>query len=1342
MYGITETTVHVTYRPIRWDDLRSGQGSVIGIPIPDLQLYILDPSGQPTPIGVPGEMYVGGAGVARGYLNRAELTAQRFVPDRFVAQSGARLYRTGDLARRLENGDIEYLGRIDHQVKIRGFRIELGEIEAGISRHPAVRGVAVVAREDAPGDKRLVAYVVAEDPPGDLLDQLRALIRTTMPEYMVPAHFVTLDALPLTENGKVDRKALPAPVVSRAAVARAYAAPRTATESTIAAIWGVVLGIDKVGIHDHFFELGGDSILSIQVISRCRQAGLNLSPRDLFKRPTIAQLAEACAPSEPRIAVAEEALTGKVALTPIECWFIEQDIAERHHWNQAFLFELPADVNVAMLELALQHVVRRHDAFRLRLRLVAAEWVQEYGPNVPAEIARIDVSGEPSEQQAAAIAAHAARLQGSLNVSEGPLVRAAHFFLGERTRGRLLLVIHHIAVDGVSWRLIREEIEDAYLSLKAGRQPSLGASPASYRTWADRLVEHARSDAVRRSLPFWVGEASKPVAELPAERRDCPNLESDARSVKSNLTSAETRALLQQVPSAYRTQINDVLITALVRALQEWTGGETFRVDMEGHGREDLFQDVDISRTVGWFTTLFPVRLELPTGLAPGPALQSVKEQLRRIPDRGMSYGLLRYACGDTQIRDALARAPGSALLFNYLGQFDQVVAGSQLFGFARESAGPWHSPQARRTHWLEVLCMVRDGRLEIEWIHNPAIHGNAVVEKLAADFLKALRGTIAHCLSASGRTPSDFPLAALDQASLDGLCQRYPGLEDLYPLAPMQRLFHAMESAHSNLGFEQWHFRIDGRVDADLLQRAVLRVVERHPVLRTAFAAANRAEPVQVVLKQVALPWSVEDWRALAPAEQSARMQELLDADRRAGFDLEHAPLMRVALRRVADETYQLVWSTHHLYIDGWSWPLVLREVSTVYEALRRGSEPQLGSPCTYRSYVQWLRQDAPDSEAFWKEELAGFESPTLLNLGAQPLAGEAQPGRFAEHSASLDQEATAGLVALGRLQHVTLSTLVQGAWAILLSHYSGAPSIVLGAAFSGRPAEIPDIESLIGPCVSNLPVRVNVTPRDSLLPWLASLQQRQFMLAEHQYASLEQIQKWSQVPWRHRLFDSLIVFQNYRIDEAARRLGSDARLVPLVAPEATNYPLTIVVTPKPELHFRLMYQSDRFTSDVVGTYAADLLLLLRAMVQQPNIALAELMSRLPASSRGKAAALAEVKVPQPRASYSAPTTTTELAVASVWRDLFGVERVSLDDNFFDLGGHSLLLMQAHARLRATLRPDLPVVALLQYPTIRSLARYLSGAVESKVAPLAASERAQKQRQALLRQKNMAEKR
>ena len=902
----------------------------------------------------------------------------------------------------------------------------------------------------------------------------------------------------------------------------------------------------------------------------------------------------------------------------------------------------------------------------------------------------------------------------------------------------MLLVIHHLAVDGVSWRLLREDLESAYLRLKAGQRPAFAPKTTSYQAWAERLAGLAGSAMLRQSSSFWIAEANKPVRALPAELDGCANLEGDAGSIATRLTGEETRALLQRVPTAYHTQINDVLLTALGRALQQWTGGDAFLIDMEGHGREDVFDGADLSRTVGWFTTVFPVRLELQPGSNEGQTLKSVKEQLRRIPDRGMSYGLLRYFCDDAQTRAALSQAPRSSLLFNYLGQFDQVVAGSNLFSFAAESTGPWHSPASRRTHPLEVLCQVRAGNLEIEWIYHPGIHRRETIERVAQDFLAALRATIAHCLSAGagGRTPSDFPLVAFSQEALDRLWARYPGFEDVYPLSSMQRLFHAMESTRVDLGFEQWHFRLEGVVDANLLRRSIEQVVERHAILRTAFVSEGGEEPVQVVLRRVSLPWSEEDWRGMPDAEQDTRLATFMQSDQRTGFDLAQAPLMRVALRRAGHDSYHLVWSTHHLCVDGWSWPLVFREVSRIYEALRCGSEPELDRPCEYRSYVAWLHEEAPDSEVFWKDALAGFRVPTPLNLAAPPPGLEARAGGFAEESARLDRDTTTALQSLARSQHITLNTMVQGAWSLLLSHYSDSPSIVFGAALSGRPAELPGIESMIGPCVNNLPVRVTATPSDSLLPWLSRLQQRMFDLAQHQFAPLEQIQQWAQVPWRYRLFDSLIVFQNYQVDEAARRLGSDARLVPIAAPEATNYPLTVSVTPTDELRLRLIYQRDRLTRDVVRTYATDLMTILRAMAQQSGLTLAELMSRLPQTSRGKAAVLAATEAPDLRAPYAAPTTETEHAVASLWQDLFGVERVSLDANFFDLGGHSLLLLQAHSRLRATLRPDLPVIALLQYPTIRTLARHLTGASERMFEPAAAMERAQKQREAMLRQR------
>ncbi|HEX6003661.1 MAG TPA: amino acid adenylation domain-containing protein, partial [Burkholderiales bacterium] len=588
MYGITETTVHVTYRPIGWRDIESGAGSVIGQALPDLQLYLLAPGGEPVPIGVAGEIHVGGAGVARGYRNRPDLTAERFITD--SRSTGSRLYRTGDLARRLENGDIEYLGRIDDQVKIRGFRIELGEIEARIAQHPQVREACVIAREDAPGDRRLVAYVVARDAVPDLAGPLREWLRVSIPDYMVPAHFVRLDALPLTENGKVDRKALPRPDAVTPA-ARRHVAPRNAIERAIADIWSAVLRVPQVGVDDNFFELGGDSILSIQVIARCRAAGLNINSRDLFERPTIAQLAASAQQAVAR-AIDQEPAHGALPLTPIQRWFVEADFAQRDYWNQAFLFEVPPDLDLDALEAAFHELIVHHDALRLCLRHEGAEWTLEYAPVPHAErsIARFDLAGLDPDARNAVLEAHCVQAQRGLDLAEGRLVQAAHFALGAGARGRLLIVVHHLAVDGVSWRLLREDLELAYFSLKEGKRPAFPTRTSSFQRWAQRLNQYANSAAVRQSLDFWLEEGRKPVATIPQDDSSAANLERDARIVARRLNCGETDALLQQAPRAYRNHINDLLLTALAIALRRTNGGAAFRIDLEGHGREELFE--------------------------------------------------------------------------------------------------------------------------------------------------------------------------------------------------------------------------------------------------------------------------------------------------------------------------------------------------------------------------------------------------------------------------------------------------------------------------------------------------------------------------------------------------------------------------------------------------------------------------------------------------------------------------------------------------------------------------------------------------------------------------------
>jgi amino acid adenylation domain-containing protein/non-ribosomal peptide synthase protein (TIGR01720 family) len=842
-YGPTEATIMATTFEPPADF--AGATVPIGRPMPNVQAHILDHHMQPVPVGVIGELYIGGVQVGRGYLNRPELTAERFLDfglsildfglsdnaDQSQIHLKSKIYKTGDLARYRADGSIEFLGRADTQVKLRGFRIELGEIEATLLHHPAVREAAVVVREDTPGAKRLVAYVVpdknaetqrprdAEEvpPPQPLRTQGRAeqssivnrqssivnFLREKLPDHMVPTAIVELDALPLTPSGKVDRKALPAPSVEMSAPP-ADTEPHTDAEATLARIWAEVLGVNHVRREANFFELGGDSILSIQVIARANQAGLRLTPRQLFEAPTVAQLA-LLAGTGTAVVAEQGPVTGNAPLTPIQRWFFMQQLPNPHHWNQSLLLSVAEPLEPAALEAAVAALLAHHDALRAQFATEDTEDTEEKN------FMRLSVSSVPSVAEiinlsdaadvADAITAHTAAAQASLNLERGPLLRVLLFECGAGRGQRLFLCVHHLVMDGVSWRILLEDLQLAYSQASASQPLRLPPKTTSFKTWAERLATYAQSEALRAELSFWREQTDS--VPFPLDYPGGDNHEDSARSLVLALSADETRALLHEVPPVYRTEINDVLLTALALAHSRWTGRDDLLVELEGHGREDLFADVDISRTVGWFTTTFPVKLTLvqqqtgdgrpETGasrscaesLAPvsrprssvnlGAALKSIKEQLRAVPRKGIGYGLLRHMAGEA-IGQELATAAHPAISFNYLGQFDQLLPEGAAFGPAPESPGPDRDGRGQRDTALGVTASVAGGVLRVEWSYSANLHQRATVEALAEGFMAALREIIAHCQNpdAGGATPSDFGLANLNQAKLDKLMAKF----------------------------------------------------------------------------------------------------------------------------------------------------------------------------------------------------------------------------------------------------------------------------------------------------------------------------------------------------------------------------------------------------------------------------------------------------------------------------------------------------------------------------------------------------------------------------------------
>jgi len=776
IYGPTEAAIDTTVWACRRGDLHDPVP--IGRPISNKRLLLVGPDLDPVPAGVRGELCIAGAGLARGYLGQPDRTALRFVPHPFAAEPGERLYRTGDLARWRWDGALVFLGRTDHQVKIRGVRIELGEVEEAVRGCSGVADVAVVAREYAPGDRRLVAFLVPT--PGHLLNtgEMSRELQRRLPQAMVPAVFELLEALPRTHTGKLDRPRLAGMRGARVAAERVAGTPGTPREVLLAEVWCEVLHVEKVGVDDNFFALGGDSILSIQIVARARLRGLRITPKQVFQNQTVAELAAVATTVDGADDASAEPAIGPLPLTPIQHWFFAAELLDPAHFNQAVLFAVQRPRDPALLSWVVDLLVRHHDALRLRFHRVDGGWRQDYAPSGGAPpFTRIDLSALDPGRWSPAIERAADQVQRSLDLTAGPILRVALFDGAGPEPGRLLVVVHHLAVDGVSWRIILEDLQTAYEALVAGGEGVLPPRTTSFQKWAERLAAYAGSPVLLGELENWLAVPPRAVAPLPVDLPGAAedNDERAAETVSIVLDAETTRALLQELPVASHTRIEEVLLTALARAFSAWTGETGLLVELEGHGREELFEDLDLSRTVGWFTTIYPAFLDLAGAGGTGEALKAVKEQTRRIAHRGIGFGLLRYL-GPANAIACLAAQPRPEVSFNYLGQFEQVGTEGALFLPARESAGEVRGRGWARRHLLEISGLVAGGRLGFEWRYSRYLHRRATIETLADRFTAELRALIEHGRGdeAAAYIPSDFPLIQAEQSQLDRLLSKF----------------------------------------------------------------------------------------------------------------------------------------------------------------------------------------------------------------------------------------------------------------------------------------------------------------------------------------------------------------------------------------------------------------------------------------------------------------------------------------------------------------------------------------------------------------------------------------
>ncbi|WP_406727867.1 amino acid adenylation domain-containing protein [Streptomyces sp. GD-15H] len=1218
-YGPSEATIAVSvarYTP----DLERVH---IGRPIDGAQMYVLDSRLQLQPVGVAGELYLGGAGLARGYLGRPELTAEAFVANPF-GEAGSRLYRTGDLARFLPDGNVEFLGRVDDQVKIRGFRVELGEIEDALTQHPDVTSAAVLVHQEG-ATKRLVAFVVGREAvPGEVL---RSFLAERLPHYMVPGVFVPLDVLPLSPNGKVDRAVLAGlPWEEHAAGEREFVAPRTEVEEKLALVWGEVLGTGQpVGVHDNFFSLGGDSILSLQVIFRAKQLGLYFTVKQLFEFQSIAELAPVVESRDAARVEAEQGLvTGRVELTPIQRWFFAQEFAVPAHFNQSVLVEVEAGLSSDQWRRVVRRVLEQHDGLRARFFREDGDWCSELTgmpEEVPWQVE--DLSACAAGEREARLLEVARAVQAGMDLSRGPLFRAV-LFTGlddDQTAPRLLLVAHHLVVDAVSWRVILEDLDVLTGQVRRGQEQALPEKSSSWRQWAARLAEEAGSETTAAELPFWEKQSVPSARDLPLDGSGDGNTIGGSRVFEAVLGAEETRALLRDVPSVFGTRINDVLLTGVASAVGAWTGDGRVRVDVEGHGREDLFEDTDVSRTTGWFTTISPLDLPVPAsgGLADG--LKEIKELLRARPRQGIGHGLLAH--GPSGSATGIDPTTTAQISFNYLGQFDGSFAGG--FADSMGMAGSDTAGDNRRPYLIDIVSHVRDGRLHMEWTYSGTAHQEETIRRVAErtlDVLAALADETRRP-DVQGYTPSDLELSGLDQEQINELVgdlRAHPAwrasglprpLEDCCPQTPVQQgmWFQSQYARGEGFYHVQNVFRIEQELDVEAFRESWAQVMRRHPILRTGFWTTKDNQALQLVWADLPVPLEVVDWRSESDDGRRKRLDAHLLEDRTRGFQPEDAPQWRMLLARTADDRYELVWSAHHTILDGWSISLVLADAIQWYGALVEGRHLEQAPTPPYRDYVAWLQeQDLQEAEDYWRDTLQDVEEATLLNLGTRPEADSNAPGEPAPYLWAedfLDEAETAELQSFALRHRLTLNTVLQGCWALLLGRYARTDDVVFGTVASGRPAEIEGVERMVGLFINTLPLRVRMPEQSSVLAWLQELQEQSLRMRQYEHSPLSEVQRWSGLPAGAPLFETLFVFENYPEGDGD---GETAlRLEALGSKEQTHYPLNTAITVGERIGINILYDTRRFDGRSVEAMLAHLKQICRELVTQPQQSLAQ---------------------------------------------------------------------------------------------------------------------------------------
>lgn len=1184
-YGPTEFTVNSNYHIV--DQEMDTDQIPIGRPVPNSRSYVLDDHGQLLPLGVPGELCLAGVQIAKGYWNRPILTQEKFLPDPYAGKGKKEYYyRTGDLVRWNEDGNLEYLGRIDHQIKLRGFRIELSEIEAVLLQFSDIRSAVVVVRSLA-GSDHLCAYYCADREINS--EDLRLFLAGRLTEYMIPDFWIQMKDLPLTPGGKIDRKNLPEPHI---VPDKEYIPPENEKEEIVAAVFSSILHIDHPGMCDSFFAMGGDSIKAIRAVSQLRQKGYTISVSDIMKLKTIRSIADQLSDLSVNDQTNEDPVVGDIPLTFIQRKFFEMNLPYPDHFNQSVLLECDQRVDEQILDQVLTALVEHHDMLRARYER-GKQIVSTCSDPDLFERTSFDLRKEDNEQDS--MRAIAEKLQGSLSLEKGPIFKIAIFHMKEKDL--ILFIIHHLAVDGVSWRILIDDFKYLFARLTRKEKIQLPTKTVSFKRWSEEILQYRQSIPLLNELEYW-----REIQQSLHER-----INEGGKAFQFHHFVVDTKTtfeLLTKVSNAYKTEINDLLLTALYRTWNAFkdhsdSAEDLLAVDLEAHGREPIAANLPIDRTVGWFTTIYPVILRSEESDIRSN-IRSIKEILRRVPLHGIGYGILQYI-GDP----LLQRNVGSTVAFNFLGELNEQGNNGEFRINSDFPQGTAIPPENYFGPDLQFTGQIKNSQLEFRINYESSVYHPDQIEKIGKVFVQELKAIVDHCLSVSTpeKTASDLGEFQWNDQEFftlyDHFAKKGIELERIYPLSPMQEgmLFQRITFPENRAYHLQSRYTTSFPLSKDQVVRALELLEQKHEVLRTSILYKGIRDPRQAILSGRPVDVSFHDLSS-APDHESL-IREIANNNLNTGFDLQDDPLIRIHIFRLTESKTELLIEIHHIIVDGWCIGIYMRDLKNfLARIVEDGSFVPHFPPIKYH-YEDAVRNIISRNNAeglhYWQDLLAGYESNVIIPSFQPPNNGPLH----IKSVCSFGKDLTDSLEDLCKQFDMTLSTCLETVFGIMIQKCNNLNDVVFGKVVSGRNLDLPDLEEMVGLFINTIPVRVKREKGDHFVDLLSRLQKQSVESNRFDACSLSSIQRFTEKG--RDLIKTVFAYENYYIVPEDPDRTFD--LILKESREESEFEIGFRAWKTTELHFGIQADGRLYSNSDLKNYGRIFRSLLESLVTNPKV-------------------------------------------------------------------------------------------------------------------------------------------